>query len=142
MQVHCYSEITVIAQICGSCCRAVLGLEGSMAKQTQGFVLDGWLFTPFLFCSFPLPYNPHPYFFLPSEKFVLCCMECWKYLPSAPRIVCLYLAGKEGGTARETLLSFSLAVLSNNNDSSFSWRSGLQPCTCTSYSLYCGAAIL
>lgn len=128
----------MIAQICGSCCRAVLRLEGFMAKQTQGFVLNGWLFTPFLFYfSFPLPYTPHPYF---SSPYGALWTVGSTYLLQG--LFGFIWQGKEGGTARETLLSFPRAVLSNKNDSSFSWSSGLQAWTYTSYSLCCGGAIL
>lgn len=147
MQVRCYSEITVIAQICCSCCRAVLGLEGFVAKQTQGFVLNGcfeWLVIyPFSLLLFsPSSLHPHPYFSFQVKKVCGALGTLGSTYLLLQGFFGFTWQGKEGGTARETLPSFPRAVSSNNNDSSFSWRSGLQACPHTSYSLGCGGAIL
>lgn len=101
--------------------------------------MDDWLFIPIFFSFFAASSLPPPYFFFPVKKSPF---GIWTVFVCP----CSLLQGFFGFTwrgKRELLekfcdyLLFSPTALSNNTDSLFSWRSGLQVFICTSYPLYC-----
>lgn len=93
---------------------------------------DGLLFITFIF--FFLPLLTLPYFFLPGEKVAFCCMKyyllsCFLILVFCFKDYFVFMWQGKEEAARQidvTIFYFSLVALSNNTDSFFSWRSGLQ----------------